>query len=116
MNRYIIILISLLFCGATFNAFARPASGGSGGVKDTCEISGGTFTGSEGGNWACCWSNWGCYGCVDGNCKIKCHTSRCRKENSARKINEGESIVKGLALPGMKAPVAPASPTRQKGK
>lgn len=104
----IIVILSLF----SITAFAQQ-SGGSGGddLKETCELSGGTWTGSAGGNWACCWSDWGCYGCVDGHCKIKCNTARCRKANgqasSSPTSNPKVQIVKGLAPAGMKAPVAP---------
>lgn len=112
--KRMITAIFILFFGLTFNAMAAP-SGGSGGegLKETCELSGGTFTGSESGNWACCWDNWGCYGCVDGNCKIKCNTARCRKANGIGSMNpsttppKGAAIIDGLAPAGMKAPVAP---------
>jgi preprotein translocase subunit SecG len=112
MNRILAIFL-LLFFGLTFNVMAQQSSGGGNSdIKDTCEISGGTFTGSESGNWVCCWADWGCYGCVDGNCKIKCYNERCRKANGIGRVNTGTTsaggkIVNGLAPQGMKAPVAP---------
>lgn len=74
-------------------------------LKTACEISGGNFSGSEGANWTCCWTNWGCYGCTSNNCKIKCHNERCRKANNLPE--EQTQAVKGLAPAGNKAPVVP---------
>lgn len=118
MYRNITMGISLLFFGSIFYAYAEQASakGNDGvagnGMQQACEISGGSFIGSENGNWACCWDDWGCYGCVDGKCKIKCNTARCKKANGMTKLRDGEhpvtgSAVKGLVQPGERAPVAP---------
>lgn len=111
-----LILSSILFFILPLSTFAAPSSGGSGGLQDACEISGGTFTGSESGNWACCWPDWGCYGCVDNNCKIKCNTARCRDANGQAAVNtNGKTVpgtkvssVKGLAPKGMRNPVVPS--------
>lgn len=104
-------MMGFLFIALTtfsLSAFAQQSGGGgSDGVKNTCEVSGGTFTGSESGNWACCWADWGCYGCVDGNCKIKCYNERCRKANGISRASANEQAVDGLAPKGMKAPIAP---------
>lgn len=106
-------LFLILSC-LSFNLYAQQSGGGGGSdLKGTCELSGGTFTGSEGGNWACCWSDWGCYGCVDGNCKMQCRTQRCRKANGASAISnnnpsiKGTAVVKGLAPTGTTSPIAP---------
>src|SRR5690242_9065080 len=106
MRQLIASLVALFFIGFSIHAFAVPAGGGgSGDLKSACEISGGTWTGSEGGNWACCWSDWGCYGCVDGQCKIKCNTERCRKANAAANAGPGVRKIPGLAPVGEKAPI-----------
>jgi hypothetical protein len=109
MRQIVIRFIFVMLLGLSFNAFAQQSNGGGsgGGMKDACEISGGTFTGSESGNWACCWSDWGCYGCVDGNCKMNCKTKRCRKANAMSQAGTGQQAVTGLAPSGMKAPVVP---------
>lgn len=113
MKRICLGILTVLL-GLTFFAQAQQ-SGGSDGVKNTCEVSGGTFTGSEGGNWACCWSDWGCYGCLSGVCKIKCYNDRCRKANGiSATLSNDETKVKGLAAPGMKVPVAPKISTKMK--
>lgn len=83
-------------------------------LKNTCEVSGGTWTESGGGNWACCWSDWGCYGCVGGVCKIKCHNQRCRDANQIRPGNSTPTnpklhAIEGLAPAGSMAPVIPTS-------
>ena len=78
-----------------------------GGLENTCSISGGTWTSTAGGNWACCWADWGCYGCVDGVCKIKCTTPRCRKANSIARPGRKFERVEGLAPAGSKGPVVP---------
>lgn len=105
MSKWILSIFALI----SFNVFAAPSGGtDSTGVKNTCEISGGTFTGSESGNWACCWSNWGCYGCHSGNCGMTCRTQKCRDANAA-KVNGSSSGVKikGLAPANMNAPYVP---------
>ncbi|CAM2917862.1 acetyltransferase [Legionella steigerwaltii] len=114
--RSSLVALMLFFWGLSFNAAAAPSGGGGGGgLKDSCEMSGGTFTGSEGGDWACCWSNWGCYGCIGGNCKIKCNTDKCRKANGVgSKVTSGLAPVNGLAPAGMKAPIVPKAPTKIK--
>lgn len=111
MYRLLTSLVLSITFGLSFPVVAQQSSGGgNGGLKDTCEISGGQWTGSESGNWACCWADWGCYGCVDGNCKIKCTTERCRKANSVRTLGADLIIIKGLAPAGMKAPIIPKKP------
>jgi len=106
LTNYFLIFIFAF----SLNAFAQQSGGGGNDLKDTCEISGGTWTGSSGGNWACCWADWGCYGCVDGNCKIKCTTPQCRKANGMGKVNSNEQRVQGLAPAGMKSPIVPRNP------
>ncbi|MDX1901260.1 MAG: hypothetical protein SFW66_04530 [Gammaproteobacteria bacterium] len=114
MKKIGIILLVLITSFFTLNAMATQNNGGdSSGVKNTCEISGGTFTGSESGNWACCWADWGCYGCVDGNCKIKCHTRRCRKANGIAASSSTNTTIPGLAPKGMKAPIIPREYLKQ---
>lgn len=85
-------------------------SGDLGDLKNTCEVSGGSWTESGAGNWACCWSDWGCYGCVGGICKIKCHNQRCRDANSVRQGEPSSPkthAVPGLAPAGSIAPIVP---------
>ncbi len=107
MRRIILNCLFLLILALPFSVNAQQNNGGSSdGVKNTCEVSGGTFTGSEGGNWACCWSDWGCYGCVDGNCKMQCRTTRCRKANAAARPSNAQPV-RGLSPTGAKPPVAP---------
>lgn len=114
MSRVLKSLFLVLFFGLSCNAIAQQTSNeGSGGMKNACEVSGGTFTGSEGGNWACCWSDWGCYGCVDSHCKIKCHNDRCRKANGVSRSVSNASPVSGLAPTGMKAPIAPIKENKE---
>jgi len=107
MVKQISIFLSafLFMLGLSLTAIAQQTSNNSE-VKNTCEVSGGTFTESASG-WACCWSDWGCYGCVNSICKIKCHNERCRKANGLNRLAPGEQRVKGLAPAGMKAPIAP---------
>lgn len=83
-------------------------------LKTTCEISGGSWTETGSGNWACCWSDWGCYGCVSGICKIKCHNQRCRDANQVRQgsstpTNPKIHAIEGLAPAGSMAPIVPTS-------
>lgn len=100
-------LIGVVFCLLSFNVFAQQSGGGSGELKNTCEVSGGTYTQSTSG-WACCWANWGCYGCINGICKVKCHTQRCKRLNyGTPRPSSSTQEVDGLAPKGMKAPIAP---------
>lgn len=85
-----------------------------GGLENTCSISGGTWTSTSGGNWACCWADWGCYGCVDSVCKIKCTTQRCRDANGVSRPSRKFTAVEGLAPKGMKDPVVPRSRIKHK--
>lgn len=107
--KSLISVITMILLILSLSSHAQQ-SGDLGDLKNTCEVSGGSWTESGGGNWACCWSDWGCYGCVSGICKIKCHNQRCRDANSVR---QGESTpprthaVKGLAPAGSLAPVVP---------
>lgn len=101
------LLISLFF---TLPTYARQSGGGGGGddLKGVCELAGGSWTGSESsGTWACCWADWGCYGCINNVCKMQCRTARCRRANSARQISNQQKTVDSLAPQGMKAPVIP---------
>ena len=97
----------------SFNVLARQSGGGSGDdLGSVCDLSGGTYTESASG-WACCWSDWGCYGCTSGECKIKCHTQRCKDANGQARPGVGLKAIDGLASPGMKAPIVPENPKRQ---
>jgi hypothetical protein len=101
----LIFLITL-----SFNTYARQSGGGSGDdLKGVCELAGGSWHGSESsGSWACCWADWGCYGCINKICKMTCRTDRCRKANAmSSRVNKNDTRVKGLAPAGMKAPVVP---------
>lgn len=117
MNRILKHLCFLLFLTLPLALNAAPPGGGGGeDLKGVCELSGGTFTGSESANWACCWPDWGCYGCVDGNCKMKCNTTRCRRANGMAVKNTGGTLtpIKGLAPNGMKEPVVPSKYLKDK--
>lgn len=105
MKKWISVIGAILL-SLSFTTYAQQ-SGGGGDIENTCAVSGGTWTGSEGGNWACCWADWGCYGCVDGICKIKCHNQRCRDANGITRPSASTIGVDGLAPKGMKAPVIP---------
>jgi len=106
--KRILSFLSITLLAISFSVFAQQSGGGGDSdLQTACEISGGSWTGSAGGNWACCWDDWGCYGCVDGNCKIKCTTQRCRDANGQASIGSKNQIVKALAPAGQRAPVAP---------
>ncbi|KTC86987.1 hypothetical protein [Legionella brunensis] len=107
MSKFFIIFVMLIGYVLAPSAIARQSGGSGEDLKGVCELSGGRWVGSEGGNWACCWANWGCYGCVDGVCKMKCDTQRCRKANSAARPGTGEITIKGLAPANNKAPIVP---------
>ncbi|ASQ47334.1 hypothetical protein [Legionella clemsonensis] len=107
MSKCVILLILLTSWTFATSTLARQAGGGED-LKGVCELAGGRWVGSESGNWACCWDNWGCYGCVDSVCKMKCDTQRCRKANGmARPDSNNEVIIKGLAPANSKAPIVP---------
>lgn len=108
MKKLIGFLFLLLL---SFGAFTQQ-SGDNSDVKNTCEVSGGTWTESGNGNWACCWADWGCYGCVSGVCKIKCYNQRCRDANKIRSTTmstKDYQRLEGLAPAGALAPVIPQS-------
>lgn len=90
-------------------SLAKQNSGGGGGedLKGVCELSGGEWHGSESSNWACCWPDWGCYGCVNGHCKMKCDTQRCKDANSTLNPGAGQIKLKQIAPGGMLAPIIP---------
>ena len=113
MIRKLITIIAFTLCLPFQAAFCQQTSGGGGSdeLKNTCDVSGGTYTTSSSG-WACCWSDWGCYGCTDGNCKMKCHTRKCRKANrQGVRAGSGSHAVEGLAPQGKNAPIAPLPKT-----
>lgn len=91
----------MLLVGLSLTAFAKQNNSD---VKNTCEVSGGQWTESASG-WACCWADWGCYGCVNNVCKMKCYNERCRKANGTVRPDEGVKPVKGLAPAGGKDPI-----------
>lgn len=106
MDRIRIIFISLiLIFGFSLSAFAQQTNNNAD-VKNTCEVSGGTWHESASG-WACCWSDWGCYGCTNGICKIKCHNARCRRANGLSRVAPGQQRINGLAPAGMADPIVP---------
>lgn len=108
MKKWISI-IGLVLCIFSFPVFAQQ-SGDNSEVKNTCEVSGGTWTESSNGNWACCWADWGCYGCVNGVCTIKCYNQRCRDANKIRANDtppKRYQRIEGLAPAGSLAPIAP---------
>lgn len=112
MKKWISVL-GLLLLTLSFSSFAQQ-SGDNSDVKNTCEVSGGTWTESGSGNWACCWADWGCYGCVDGVCKIKCYNQRCRDANKIRANDtpgKNYQRIDGLAPVGKLAPIAPKPKT-----
>lgn len=78
------------------------------GLDEVCGLSSGKWHKSASG-WACCWSNWGCYGCTGGNCGMTCRTTRCKNANgmSISKVSTKNTVVKGLAPQGMKDPIVP---------
>ncbi|WP_156812329.1 hypothetical protein [Legionella tunisiensis] len=112
MHRLFITFILIISSNLSFNALAQQSGGSGGGddLKGVCELSGGSWTGSETGNWACCWPDWGCYGCVDDNCKIKCNTQRCKDANGIGRPSAHEILLQGIAPAGMKAPIVPKRP------
>lgn len=77
------------------------------GVHNTCDVSGGRWVGSETGRWACCWADWGCYGCLNGICKMKCETQRCKDDNAQKRPGQDERAIEGLAPIGEMAPIIP---------
>ncbi len=77
------------------------------GLDQVCDLSGGQWHTSTSG-WACCWNNWGCYGCTSGNCLMNCNTQKCKKANAMTKANVGQKEVTGLAPKEMKAPIVPS--------
>ncbi|VEG90452.1 acetyltransferase [Legionella spiritensis] len=108
MNRIIAGIVVPFLLIIAVSGMAQQQSGGNGDLQGACQLSGGQWISGDSGNWACCWADWGCYGCVDGVCKMKCHTVRCKKDNGqAVKPGNGEMRVKGLVPEGMVAPVVP---------
>lgn len=104
------LIISFLLCFLLFPVTSMAQQSGGGpddDVKTACDISGGDWTSTSGGNWACCWSDWGCYGCVNGVCKIKCFNDRCRNANGIGRPAADQQAVPGLAPAGVKAPIVP---------
>lgn len=83
------------------------------GLDQICDLSDGTWHTSASG-WACCWNNWGCYGCTNGNCLMNCKTPKCKKANTMNTAAPGQKEVSGLAPKEMKAPIIPAPNTKGK--
>ena len=97
---------SILVLGICLNAHAQQSGGDTlGDLENVCGLSGGTWHTSSSG-WACCWADWGCYGCTNGSCLMNCHTKACRDANRMRKIQD--KIIKEVAPKGRPAHVAPA--------
>lgn len=105
--KHITLLIGVLISLCLpINSLAAQNNGGED-LKGVCELSGGEWHGSESSNWACCWPDWGCYGCVDSHCKMKCDTARCKKANATLNPGSGLIKLKQLAPGGMLAPIIP---------
>ena len=112
--KTIIRLTMMMLRLMSFNVYAQQAGGGGAEIKNTCEVSGGTYTESTRG-WACCWADWGCYGCLDGLCKVKCYTRRCRMVNyGTSRPSSSTQAIDGLAPAGMKPPIIPKPKTAPK--
>ncbi|WP_367607435.1 acetyltransferase [Legionella sp. W05-934-2] len=97
--------------------YSAPNTGGTNSdMKGVCELAGGTFTSTVEGTWACCWDNWGCYGCIQSVCKMKCHTQRCRRANGQSSILQpGEIRIKktfgqDIVVPRVSTNPAPDKP------
>jgi hypothetical protein len=103
MRKLVFILFLIISCGFS-TVYAQQQSDDLPGV---CDLADGTWTGNPNGNWACCWSGWGCYGCHSSVCKMQCRTQRCRDANRIGKQTTGTKIIKGLAPAGAVAPIAP---------
>lgn len=105
--KLIVSVVFFLFIGSV----SAQQSGGGDDLKGVCELSGGEWTGVESGNWACCWPQWGCYGCVSGQCKMKCNTQRCRRANGMLSgtgtDTTGTIKLKAIVPAGSIAPVVP---------
>lgn len=82
------------------------------GLDQVCDLSGGSWHTSASG-WACCWNNWGCYGCTSGNCLMNCKTPKCRKANAMNTVTSGYKEIPGLAPNAMKAPIIPSPKAKQ---
>lgn len=107
MKKLISLLSFILFTFAS-NVYAQAVDLAD--AKNTCEVSGGTWTESGNGNWACCWADWGCYGCVNNICKMKCYNQRCRDANKIRATDtprKNYQRIEGLVPAGSLAPIIP---------
>ncbi len=82
------------------------------GLDQVCSLSGGKWHTSASG-WACCWSNWGCYGCTNGDCVMACRTKKCKNANSTRALSENEFELNEIAPKGTKAPIVPKRKNKQ---
>lgn len=101
-------ILSFLFV-FTFGLFITqnaPAQQSDEGLDQICDLSGGSWHTSTSGR-ACCWNNWGCYGCTAGNCVMNCKTQKCKKANSMTMATSGQKEISGLAPKAMKAPIVP---------
>lgn len=100
-----LILLSCFVLPVAYSA--QDTGGGSNSdMKSVCELAGGSFTGGTEGSWACCWDNWGCAGCQQGVCKVKCETQRCRKANGQARLQSRNTRIQGFKKFGI-APVVP---------
>lgn len=107
------ILLIVFFLSATSTVFAQQTQNEPG-LEDVCIMAGGKFTSTPNGDWACCWDNWGCAGCSNGICKVKCHTQRCRRANGQiRQASPGQRKT-GVFHPfGIDTIVIPKKPNSQ---
>lgn len=111
-------LFLFLFSFISINVYAAPNTGGTNAeMKGICELAGGTFTSTIEGNWACCWDNWGCYGCLQSVCTMKCHTQRCRRANGQSSVLQpGEVKIKGKFGKDIVVPKVSTNPSTPKPK
>lgn len=102
------ILFVLLGCAFSLSFQNALAQNNDEGLDEVCGLTQGSWHTSASG-WACCWSNWGCYGCTNGNCLMNCRTPKCKKANGMSRAPSGRMAVPELAPFGMKAPIVPVS-------
>ena len=83
----------ILFCTSLLfsNVHAAGNQGTNKDMKQMCDVLGGTFTSTIEGNWSCCFPDWGCAGCIQKICKIKCETQRCRRANGQAALQAGHT-------------------------
>lgn len=103
LSRYF-ILASFLICAP---AQAKPQDVTKSEFQSICAQAGGEFRENSSG-YSCCWSNWGCYACINGECSMHCNTQRCKDANNP---HLGPPKPTRPTAPGMdNAPVEAAPP------